>query len=155
MKFKVLLTLALLFFVGTASAMDRCMTGSWYDPSKNLHEGLNLEVTDSTVVAYFYTYRFFDKVGQNWVVFAGENGNPAIIPAYDIVSDGVEFPTVEYEVGEGTFTQVDNFTLVWSYDFKLNLDQDDPNTVTPWCLNGDCNKSFLYKRLTNPVPCTD
>lgn len=150
---KAIIVILLCALSQPASAIDRCMTGSWFDPSRS-HEGINIEVLgDNQVVTYWYTYRFFDAREQNWLVFVGQ---PAQMAAFDIRlgSDNL----IEMEVGSGALTQV-NDNLTFDFDLVLELDQldfggvVDPDIRTPWCLDERCVGTLHLQRLTQPVPC--
>jgi len=145
--------LAGLLMSGSAQALDKCMTGSWYDPDVKF-QGISIEVLNTSTLVYYYTYSFFNKTDQNWVLFEGSNGNPASLVAYDTVPSytNLEFDPILYIIGTGEVQQLDNDTILFSYDFDLNLDNPD-YLNTPWCLDGECKREFVYTRLTQPIPC--
>lgn len=147
-----LLSLMFLAVPGPVMALDECMTGSWYDPAVE-HEGINIEVlANDAAVAYFYTYEFFDRTEQNWVVFVGD---PSQMDAFDTVPLGDS--QAEYDVGSGSIVAIDSDTLEFSHDFLLNLDlvgADGPDAlILPYCLDGQCERTYTYIRLTQPIPC--
>lgn len=148
---RILITIILaLMMTSPVLALDKCMSGSWADPDIK-GEGISLEVHEDTAVAYFFTYTFFDRMAQNWVLFVGP---PDHMKAYDTVP--FAFDPIEYEIGTGSLFQIDHNTLQFTHDFSYDLDQvEDPLsiTVTPWCLDERCEHVFRYKRLTQPIPC--
>lgn len=135
-----------------ALAIDRCMTGSYATEGVS-HEGVNVEVlSENAVLAYWYTYRFYDRLEQNWLLFAGE---PEHLTAYDILPESDD----EYDVGTGSLIALDENTLQFAHDFRLELDQldreFDPDTGTPYCLEEQCAAVYTLKRLTQPIACGD
>lgn len=150
---RFLILLAVLMLSAPAAALDRCMTGSWSNPDA-AHEGVNVEVlAEDRALAYWYTYRFFDRMEQNWLLFVGA---PADLVAYDVLPWAPG--PIEYKVGTGTLTAVDQNTIQFSYDFTLELDQLDdpewsPDSGSPWCLDERCAGVMVLKRLTQPIPC--
>lgn len=139
--------IALTFVARAATAMDACMTGSWYDPDV-AHEGLVVEVLPTQTVAYWYTFRFFDALEQNWLVFQGA---PDALVAYDVLP--FEGGSLLEEVGAGELLAVDDDHLIFAYDLSLNLDIAAPDVPTPWCLHVDCAAVQTLDRLTQPIPC--
>ena len=155
MVLKYLLLIVLFAMSSPIIALDSCMSGSWHDTNV-AHQGINVEVlAPDRVLTYFYTYSFFDQSAQNWLVFVGPEDE---MLAYDVVPNGQigdgDFYPIEYEVGTGALSRVDNDTLIFKHSFLLELDQqsiDDP--ASPWCLNGGCDEVYVYTRLTQPIPC--
>lgn len=144
---KTLMLIVLLLMAAPAIALDRCMTGSWYDPDVQ-HEGLVVEVLPEVTVAYWYTFQFFDALAQNWLVFQGP---PHALAAYDVLpyAGGSDL----YEVGVGELLALDENTLLFAFDMDLNLDITTPDTVTPWCLHVGCAGVYTLTRLTQPIIC--
>lgn len=119
--------------------MDACMSGSFYDP-ENPGEGINVEVLDSAIVIYFY------ELDGTWMFAQGdENG----LELYQPYSGGVG------DVGSAYFIPVDDNTVEFGFDMILDLDDITFERPIPWCLKEGCSKSFVYKRLTQPIPCAD
>lgn len=131
----------MLLFSSQLYAMDPCFTGTWHDPEVDL-EGLNVEVLDDKVIAFWYTYSFFERQEQNWILFQGE---PSDMVAYDVFGEHL------YSIGKGSITVIDNNTIEFHYDIDINL--DDTSLVTPWCLNELCSGTLTYTRLTQPLQC--
>lgn len=152
-----LMALMALFVSFPVQALDQCYTGSWVNRDLK-HEGLSLEVLDggSRVLVYWYGWRFFDKLEQNWVLFVGPEQK---MDAYDILpytDENGDWGSIEYIVGSGTVTPVNDNQIVFEWDYVLELDQvGNEDVVTPWCLDGGCQETGLYTRLTQPVPCTE
>ena len=125
-------------------AIDACYTGSWYDTKRD-GEGINIEVLEDLTVAYFYT---FDKGGnQVWYTLIGDK----ILTMHQtvIVEDPDEFITKTVLVGEAEIEVLTNdeifyqFNIVWGYvDGKLKR-----------CTGDRCEGKYLYRRITQPIPC--
>lgn len=140
--------LSLLLACSNVFALDACFTGSW--KGENLYEGVNIEALEHTTVLYWYTYSFFDRDEQNWLLFEGDAND---LVAYDTIPFG--FEPILYEVGDGAIDVIDNNHIIFSYDLILDLDVADPQTVTPWCLTNLCEGSVELVRITQPIPCAE
>ncbi len=122
--------------------IDACYSGSWYDPNVPA-EGINIEVLVNQVLVYFYTYDVEGR--QTWFVFQGDSEFQ--LTAYDIINR----ETVD--VGYGAVEPTGDNTLIFSYDFVLDLDLLSPTQPIPWCLHIGCSREVVYQRLTQPIPC--
>lgn len=106
----LLLTLLLLPAAATAIPIQSGISGSWYDPLRNL-EGFLVEVLEPDVlVAYWYTY---DGEGnQMWLAGAGPiEGETATVPV-DVFEGGVFGP--DYD--PATVNRTAWGTLVFTFD---------------------------------------
>lgn len=162
---KLLLGLMLFAFSGTLWGLEACHTGSWYDPTQG-GEGINVEIVKNQVLVYFYTWSEFQvdvgteeepefKTGykQEWFVFQGPQpvGRIALLKAYDVFkTEDTPWNSSTVEVGSGTLETIGDNTLIFTYDFVLDLNRSDP---TPWCLHLGCSDELLYTRLTQSIPC--
>lgn len=134
---KKLFAIALLAVSANAFALDACFTGSWYDP-ENPGEGINVEVLDDILVVYFY-----DESGQ-WTFFQGDEEK---LDMYQPWAGGND------DVGDGYFVPVDNNTVEFGFDQLLDLRDVTFWRPIPWCLRSDCERDFVFRRLTQPIPC--
>ena len=136
---KLFMLTALLLLSTPLLALDKCMSGSWYDP-ENSGEGITLQVLGDTTLGYFYT---FGSAGKAWYVMLGEDTSMTMIGT---VKTGEVI--TEAEVGYAEITVIDNNNII--FDYNLNLDVDDG---FDWCLSGFCSGNYAYKRITSPIPC--
>ena len=136
---KLFMLTALLLLSTPLLALDKCMSGSWYDPG-NSGEGITLQVLGDTTLGYFYT---FGSAGKAWYIMLGEDTSMTMIGT--VKSGGV---ITEAEVGQAYITVIDNNNIIFEYD--LSLDVDD---AFDWCLSGFCQGTYAYKRITSPIPC--
>jgi hypothetical protein len=139
----------LALYAAPALALENCDSGSWYDPDR-AGEGINLEVTDSTVVMYFYTY---SEGSHAFYVGVGDNDDELVeLTLYETVPGSLlEFPKEELEVGTAFVEKEEGF-LLWSYHLSLDADKVD-NGHLPYCVGFHCDGEFVYERLTQPVAC--
>lgn len=120
-----------------AVSIDACMSGSFYDP-ENPGWGINVEVLESTIIAYMYW------PDGSWFLFQGDDNG---MDAYQPYGDGVD------KVGEGFFIPLDDNTVEFGYDIKLNLFKISRTRPIPWCIG--CANEFVLSRLTQPIPCAE
>ena len=146
---KVLIAILALLFAADAYALETCDTGSWYDPDR-AGEGINLEVTEGTVVMYFYTYA---EGSHAFYVGVGENDDELVeLTLYETVPGSLlEFPKEELEVGTAILEKEEGF-LLWSYHLSLDADSLG-NGHLPYCVGFHCDGDLIYERLTQPVAC--
>ncbi len=136
---KALLIVILLSLSTPLLALEKCMSGSWYDQD-NPGEGITIQVLDNQTLGYFYTY---GSAGKAWYIMLGEDQNLQVIGT--INQDGV---ISEYPVGDATVTPLDDNTISFSYDLRTDVDNG-----LAWCLSSFCEGDFIYTRLTKPIPC--
>ena len=139
---RYLLTLILTLLAVPVMAFDACMTGSWYDPQRD-GEGINIEVLDDTVIAYFYRP---GASNQRWYLMIGDRpeGGDARLGVYQSV--GVD---EVYWIGDALISVTGDNTLDFSYEFRYDMTRGGDDL--PWCIG--CNGAFMYVRLTQPIPC--
>lgn len=147
---KLLLTLLVAFSLSVEANDDpftRCLAGLWYDPAKS-GEGLILEVDryEELAVSYFFTYEWQGEVVNQWLMLLPKSlpwdrNHPLEIDIY--------MPTG----GDGNVVDIGDGMLSGKFwDFKLNFSY----TLDPeYCIEGECEKSYEYRRLTNPLHCDD
>lgn len=144
---RVLLSLLLLLAAGSAYGLDKCMSGSYYNPDKN-GQGFDLQVSDETIVVYFYGY-----AGKSHYWFLGnganQNSEEIYLAAYETSKDDdgeVWYP----KVGDMTiFTWEDSAKLTISWNFKYDLDRP---IAIPWC-NSMCKGDETVVALFRPLDC--
>ena len=148
---RVLFSLMLLFVATSAYGLDKCMSGSYYNPETS-GQGFDIQVSNETIVVYFYGY-----AGQShyWFLANGVNQNSEEIylTAYETAKDddgNVWYP----KVGDMTiYTWEDPAKLTFSWDFSLDLARlGDPNVTTPWC-NFMCQGDETVTALFRPINC--
>lgn len=116
---------------------DACFSGSWYD-SENPGEGINVEVLEDAIIVYFY-----DQSGE-WTFFQGdENG----LDMYQPWANGVG------KVGDGYLIVIDDNTIEFGFNQRLDLRDVTFQRPIPWCLRSDCAREYVFERLTQPIPC--
>ena len=139
---------ALLLLSGPAMALDKCYSGSWYNPGTE-GQGFNLEVYDNLVLAYFYTYDDMDE--KQFYVGVGENNpyDPLIIDVWETYEQP-DWPKGSWKVGGFKFVPNggDNLYVEWSFQ----LDVDKPYSI-PWCYYQHCRGALDMVRLTNAGAC--
>jgi len=118
------------------------MTGSWYAPERD-GEGINIEVLEGVVVAYFYRP---DHSNQRWYNMLGDRpeGDNIWLDVYQSI--GIN--DIHW-VGDALISITGNDSIVFSYDFRYDLTLEGDGL--PWCLG--CRDTFSYVRITQPIPC--
>lgn len=143
--------LAILFAIAApAFAFDECAAGSWFDPARD-GEGINVEVLDDQVVAYFYT---FDGDRQTWFVMVGDRPESGAVRlgAFQYVKlSESPFEVWEIEVGSASLEYLGAGEMLFSFEFQI--DPYIPNVALPYCLAGHCQGEYIYSRLTGPPDC--
>lgn len=134
-----ILSILLVIVVSTARAdIDPCMTGSWYDPTVE-SEGVNLEVLDNGVLAYFYSYAETGN-GLRWYYMLFDADGKAAIGT--IKSKADRNPR---DIGRATFDVISQDEILILMNITIDVD------APPWCFG--CERTLVYTRLTQPVPC--
>jgi hypothetical protein len=124
-----------------SAPIDACMSGSFYDPEAS-GEGINVEVTESYVLVYFY------DMSGTWMFLQGANdGRP--LEAYQ------NWYGNTYNVGSGYFIPAGYDNVEFGFDLLLDVRDVTFERPIPWCLRSDCARDFEYQRLTQPIPCPD
>jgi len=136
---KTLLIVILLSISFPLFALDKCMTGSWYDPD-NSGSGVDIQVLGDFTTVKYYAY---GSSRQAWYVMNGEGGNLNMIAT--VYDAGV---VTEHDVGSAHIEQIDNNTI--TFDFDINIDVDNGFN---WCLSDFCQGNLTYTRITTPIPC--
>lgn len=121
----------------TVHALDECFTGSWYDPATP-NSGINIEVLENVVVAYFYT-------PGEWLTMIADRPEDGYVDLRLMQTTGYGTRYVGYAVIE----IIDNNALFFNYNQKLDFYRVD--AAIPWCIG--CSGEFEYIRLTQPIPC--
>lgn len=146
---KLIFASILLLLSGPAFGLDKCFTGSWYEPATS-GQGVNLEVTEDLVLGYFYTY----DADKQFYLFVGPNKEDEFggleLTAYETVGSS-PFPKEELMVGNVWINAFDSGKLSFSWNFELDADKWAGSGI-PWCLG--CDGSLELVRLTNPLGCT-
>jgi len=70
-----ILSLILVLLSAPVMALERCMSGSWYD-STDPGTGIDIQVLGSQTVGYYFTY---GSQGKTWYVMLGEGRDLTII----------------------------------------------------------------------------
>lgn len=140
-----LLSLLLLLFSFNVFAMDRCMTGSWYDPDF-VGQGVNIEVnSDSLVVAYLYA---FVEKRQTWWSMVGDR---FLTMETTVLLDDEDYVSKTLDVGVAEFEVITDDVIYFQYRLLVDV---DPFTNEPkLCLADYCSGEYLLKRLTQPIDC--
>lgn len=148
---RVLLSLLLLLVAGSAYALEKCMTGNYYDPASD-GQGFDLQVSDETVVVSFFGYAGNSKY---WFLGTGANqdSDEIYLTAYETEKDDngdVWYP----KVGDMTiYTWEDPNKLSISWNFSLDLDRlNEPGIAIPWC-NSMCQGDETVVALFRPIDC--
>jgi len=135
MKYLILL----LLLSTSAYSFDACTTAAWSDPDpKKKGEGINVEVLDDLVIAFFY-----DGSGKKWLSMKGERpeGNIAILDVMQTVNFGTAW------VGVAGIEIVDENHLIFEY--KLKFDRALVDKAIPFC-SSKCELIGNYVRQSNP-----
>jgi hypothetical protein len=139
-------------FIGNAQALDKCMTGAWYDPARD-GEGIELTVLDEdTIYGYFYTFRY-DRT-EWFSMLGGHDFLAADMRVYRTVkNEASHFDATVWDVGSASVDLVTQDHIVFTFHLNLDL-YDGTEGGTPWCLHGGCNRQYEYVRLTQPIACS-
>lgn len=146
---KFLLTFLLAIFSLNAMALDKCMSGSWYDPQRD-GEGINVEVDATNMtVAYFYT---FDRnESKAWYTLLGD-GYLAMFDTFKVDDKYLEFRTETQLVGSAILEPLTPDAMYFIYQFDLEY-KDGKKYECVTTPDFSCNGRYLYRRLTQPIPC--
>jgi len=141
-KLFLIILLAMSF---NAIAFDECLSGSFFDPTRD-GEGLNIEpVGEKGLLAYFYTFANFDRI---WYTMLGDT---TLTMYTTVVLDDVDFITKTVAVGAAEIEFLNNNAMYFSY--QILLDYDERSGEFEVCTRDYCAGSHLYKRLTQPISC--
>lgn len=137
----------LLMFSTPLMAIDECFTGSWYDPITNDGRGIDIQVMDTMVVGYYYTW--YDNRRQLFILQGANDLKDGV--ALEGLHSGIKNGKSSVRHAGTAEIMVSNndtiiFTHVWKYDWLRE------NSPIPWCFV-ECDKQYRYKRLTQPIPC--
>ena len=131
--------------INTAQALDNCMTGSWYDPERD-GEGINIESDGDVTIAYFYTFNRSDK--SVWYTMVGGT-YLAMYDTFKVDDEFKDFRTETKLVGTASLEPLGFNNIYFQYEFDLEY----KNGVKYYCVGEICKGSYLYRRLTQPIPC--
>ena len=134
----IVLLAILISGIRSASAYDSCMTGSWHDPTVG-SEGVNLEVLDDNALAYFYSYAETGSALRWYYMVFDADGKATVGTIKDKSNRQAQ------EVGHATLDVISQDEILILMNITVDIDKP------PWCLG--CEKTLLYTRLTEPVPC--
>lgn len=137
-------------------ALDRCNDGSWYNPDTN-GIGLNIDVSDEFVVAYFYTYVAGRKA---YIVGTAENqpDEDGIYTFKNMTSahrpPGGDVETLD-QMGAGSAYLADNGdgTLEFGWSISTWFEDGEPIDTIQWCLFDGCLGQLTVQPLYLPTPC--
>ena len=142
---KTLLLILLLTFAGNVAALDECYTGSWYDP-KRPGEGINIEVNSDVTVAYFYS---FNEAGQQ--IWYSMLGDEYLAIEATAKLDDVDWVTKQVDIGVGVIEPITSTEINFRYNLLLEYVPEINDVVI--CEGDKCKGDFLYRRITQPIPC--
>lgn len=143
---KFLLAIALLIFAQSSFGLDRCMTGSWYDPERD-GEGINIEVLEGQTFGYFYTYGLNNH--KVWYLFQGKDDRN--LTMYGTLKTSEDpFKAAEYDVGTASIRVFDEDFMLFEFQLRTDLSEDNAHK---FCLANYCEGKYLYERITTPIPC--
>jgi hypothetical protein len=143
-----MLLLCLMLISSSSLALDSCFTGSWFDPVRD-GEGINIEVNDGLVVAYFYTYD--RRQEKTWFTLLGDQVL-VIMDTFKVVDKYQDFKTQTVLVGSASIEPLTPNAVYFVYQFDLEY----KNGIKYECITTDnfsCKGTYLYRRLTQPIPC--
>lgn len=136
---------ALVLFSINANALDRCYSGSWSD-SQREGEGINIEMNDGVIVAYFYT---FDVEGrQVWFTMLGES---VLTMMTTVLLDDVDFITKTVDTGVAFIEPITANAIRFRYQHIIEWLPVEQEMVI--CKGDHCKADRLYKRITQPIAC--
>lgn len=139
----IVISLLFLFSSG-AMAIEACHTGSWYDPDRD-GEGVNIEVIDGITVAYLYTFDHEDR--PSWYTMLGDQ----YLAMYQtvVVPDKTEFITKTQPVGVAQFELLTDDIIYFNYLIDIVY----KDGLKYECNYDRCKGSYVYRRITQPIPC--
>ena len=141
---KLLLILGALLLSTNLWAIDSCHTGSWYDPDR-AGEGITIEVIGDVTVVYFYTFDRWDD--QVWYTMIGDRR--LVMYSSLIIPDDDEFFTKQVIVGDADIEILTDDVIFFNYDRALEYFNGDLYS----CVGDICKGSYVYRRITQPIPC--
>jgi len=141
---KALIVVGFLMFMQSAFALKPCHIGSWYDPDRK-GEGINIEVINGLKVAYFYT--FDDDGDQVWYTMIGEE-IMTIMTTIKIYDDK-QFITKTVDTGVAILEALTNDVIRFKFDRIIEYNEGYPEV----CEGDTCSGEYIYRRITQPVPC--
>jgi len=127
----------------TGNALDTCFTGSWYEPATD-GEGINIEVTEDTVVGYFYTWK---NGSRDMYVLSGYNTQLGFATADAFASYLAMGEHTTEKVGTIALESGDENTLYFAWDWKTDWKTGDT------CRVDSCVGTRTLTRLTQPIGC--
>jgi len=145
----LLFTILLSSFAVPALALDKCYSGSWYEPETS-GEGIDLQISEGKVVLYRYAHL---NGSPNYWTSSLNNSDSAVLnfTAYQTMrtATGIEV----FDVGSITLTTnpPENSRMIMEWDYDIDLDKI--GSGTPWCLSGGCSGSKELSHLFQPVTC--
>ena len=129
----------LLGIVGSAQAIDECMSGAWYAPDKD-GEGIELTVLEDSLYGQVYTYHFNSP---EWYVFSGDMEDDSYT-LYKTIKTSDPWKATVLEVGKMSLDVFDRDHIIFTMKLQMDLWRD---VEFPMCLS-DCVTVFEYERLT-------
>ena len=133
--------------VGSAQALDKCYSGSYYDPTAS-GSGIDIQVSDERIVLFRFGY--LGSYNIWWTSVAANDGNLIFDLMQTIGSEG---SNTNHEVGTLTLTPwADNNTRL-IMDWNITLDLTKEVSGIPWCLTSGCSGSKEMVALFRPTRC--
>ena len=135
----------------SAWALDKCMTGNWYDPTTDDGRGFALEVLENRNMAVAHFYDWYGGRRDHFI-FSGDNlpdDETFYFNAFQSLVSGTAAGT-QY-VGGGEITYIDNNSVLFEYTWQYNH-LNTSNTMH-WCIG--CSSIGEYNRLTQPIECVE
>jgi hypothetical protein len=127
------------------------MSGSYYNPSTS-GEGFDLQISENTVVAYFFGYNGSENT---WLIGSGANETVDGVTTIDA------YQTENFE-GEVLYSKTGTMTIVEESETDLfiswTMEYDyarlrQPGVTMPWCLTGMCFGDKEVTALFRPTLC--
>lgn len=138
-----------------AFALDRCLSGSWYEPFTE-GEGINLEISDELVVGYFYTWK--DGFRDMYTLTGYNETDASNAPWFDefvtltghasFLLDGLH---QTFQVGHAAIEVLSDDILILAWEWEA--DWGDSDTPIPQCTRYECSGVRVMLRLTQPIEC--
>ena len=146
---KLVIFVLTMLFAAPALALDKCYSGSWYEPETS-GEGIDLQISDEKVVLYRYAYL---NGSPNYWTASVDNSDSAVLNFTAYQSMKVDSGIEVFDIGSITLTTnpPENSRMIMEWDYDIDLDKIGSGTL--WCLSGGCSGSQELTHLFQPIEC--
>ena len=144
---KYLIALLLLVLSTPAHSIDACFSGSWYEPFTE-GEGINIEISDSVVTGYFYTWRNGSRDMYTLTGYNDQKDFNALTGHASFLWDGLH---TTFPVGHAAIEVFNSNIILFAWDW--GQDWANGTDPVPQCDRSECYGVRTMVRLTQPIAC--